>query len=341
LSLGCDYCYSQIENDFLQTLYDRGILIIAAAGNSDSSMYGYPASYASVVSIASIDESLQRSGFSTYNDQVELSGPGSDILSTSINNGYSSYSGTSMATPHVAGVAALVWMHFPMCTNQQIRNVLAITAKDLDSSGCEENTGFGLVQAKTAYEFLLEDGNCGGNNGAIIAVGGCDQLKPPCESDSICDDRDPCTRDTCVASTGICSHEIAECSICGKETATIKIMTDDFPEETRWTVANNKNELVASSDFSARRKKMNTLYTENICLEGGQYTFTIYDAYGDGMCCFWSEGYYEFFVQGNLVGKGGEFGFSESYGFEVVTSPGKKKKKKNKKRKKQAKKGNE
>lgn len=340
MSLGCDACYSQIEDEFFQTLYDKGVLTIAAAGNSGSSVYGHPASYASVVSIASIDESLRRSSFSTYNDQVELSGPGGNVLSAFKNNGYISYSGTSMATPHVAGVAALVWMHFPDCTNQQIRNVLAATAKDLDASGCEGNTGFGLVQAKAAYEFLSVDKNCGGDLGAIIAVGGCDQLKPPCQSDLTCDDGDPCTRDTCVAETGECAHELEDCSICGKETATIKIMTDEFPEETSWTVTNNQNEQVASSDFGSGGKAMNTLYEQNVCLEGGDYVFTIFDAYGDGMCCDWGEGYYEFYVQGALVGSGGEFGFSESFGFSVNGSPGKKTKKKNKKKKKKAKKGN-
>ena len=56
----------------------------------------------------------------------------------------------------VAGAAALVWSYFPDCTNYQIRNVLALTAKS--SSGCNSKTGFGLIQAKAAYDLLDEFG---------------------------------------------------------------------------------------------------------------------------------------------------------------------------------------
>merc|ERR1712238_443509 len=74
-----------------------------------------------------------------------------------------------------AGVAGLLWMHFPECKNYQIRNVLNKSARDLDSSGCEQKTGHGLVQAKNAYNLLLQ-GDCGGNIGSKDAVGGCNQL---------------------------------------------------------------------------------------------------------------------------------------------------------------------
>merc|ERR1712151_125897 len=81
-----------------------------------------------------------------------------------------------MATPHVAGVAGLLWMYFPTCKNYQIRNVINKSAKDIDSSGCEQRTGYGLVQAKDAYDLLLADGNCGENLGTKDPVGGCGQL---------------------------------------------------------------------------------------------------------------------------------------------------------------------
>merc|ERR1712161_129854 len=68
-----------------------------------------------------------------------------------------------------------LWMHGPECKNYQIRNVLNKSARDLDSSGCEQKTGHGLVQAKNAYNLLLQ-GDCGGNIGSKEAVGGCNQL---------------------------------------------------------------------------------------------------------------------------------------------------------------------
>jgi serine protease len=74
--------------------------------------------------------------------------------------GYEAYSGTSMATPHVSGVAALVWSNFPQCTAGQIRNTLATTAMDLGPEGRDDSFGFGLVQAKAAVDALSENG-CG------------------------------------------------------------------------------------------------------------------------------------------------------------------------------------
>ena len=65
-----------------------------------------------------------------------------------------------MASPHIAGIAGLLWMHFPNCTNHQIRNVLAETALDIASSGCDNKTGFGFVQSIDAYD-VLSMGNCG------------------------------------------------------------------------------------------------------------------------------------------------------------------------------------
>lgn len=77
---------------------------------------------------------------------------------------YAYYNGTSMATPHVVGVAALVWSHFPECSNSQIRNALTATALDIDVSGRDNRTGYGLVQAASAVQYLTENG-CGGTGG--------------------------------------------------------------------------------------------------------------------------------------------------------------------------------
>ncbi|HEY9043763.1 MAG TPA: S8 family serine peptidase [Rheinheimera sp.] len=83
----------------------------------------------------------------------------------SLNSGASNYglmSGTSMASPHVAGVAALLWSHYPQCTNAQIRNVLATTAEDLGTVGRDNSYGYGLVRTKAAYDYIAQNG-CDGN----------------------------------------------------------------------------------------------------------------------------------------------------------------------------------
>ena len=67
---------------------------------------------------------------------------------------YGLNSGTSMATPHVSAVAALVWSYFPTCTSEQIRTTLNKSAQDLGPAGRDDKFGNGLVQAKAAYDRL-------------------------------------------------------------------------------------------------------------------------------------------------------------------------------------------
>jgi len=149
---------SVTDQDFYDDLYKyQNILLIAAAGNSGDSAYSYPASYSSVVSIAALEDGgsgLTRAYYSQYNDQVEISAPGSNVLSTIPGSEYGYKSGTSMATPHVSGVAGLLWIYFPECTNAQIRHVMDATASEFNG-GCNNEYGYGLLQAKDAYYFWL------------------------------------------------------------------------------------------------------------------------------------------------------------------------------------------
>ncbi|BBN81732.1 peptidase S8 [Pseudoalteromonas sp. A25] len=90
-------------------------------------------------------------------------------MTASVNLDPSNYglmSGTSMASPHVAGVAALVWSHHPSCTASQIRAVLTATAQDLGATGRDVKFGYGLVQTKDAIDFITEKG-CDGTGGPV------------------------------------------------------------------------------------------------------------------------------------------------------------------------------
>ena len=172
--------YSSTNNGIFEQLYNQGILIVAAAGNDGNSDKSYPASYPVVMSVAAVDSSWNRASFSQYNDQVEIAAPGKSVLSTLPGNNYASWSGTSMATPHVAGVAALVWSYFPECSNNQIRNALLRSARDRGSNGCDSQYGWGVIQAKAAYD-LLDQLGCEGAGGrdssrkSDNAPGGCQQ----------------------------------------------------------------------------------------------------------------------------------------------------------------------
>lgn len=99
-----------------------------------------------------------------------------------------------MATPHVAGVAALVWGYFPDCTAPQIRNALVKTAKDKGTPGCDDQFGFGIVDAKAAYDLLATSGcSASGSSDALNPIGGCARENLlSCSFDSDCTAPDPC-----------------------------------------------------------------------------------------------------------------------------------------------------
>ena len=88
MSLGCDNCFSQASENFYQDIYDQDVLVIAAAGNSGSDIEHFPSGYSAVMSVASVTQGQgvdsptygQLSGFSTRNDQTEISGPGRCVL---------------------------------------------------------------------------------------------------------------------------------------------------------------------------------------------------------------------------------------------------------------------
>ncbi|BDF95200.1 S8 family serine peptidase [Pseudoalteromonas sp. KAN5] len=155
---------SNAERQAFANSYAQGMLHIAAAGNDANSSLSYPASYDSVVSVAAVDRNGNKASFSQYNSQVEIAAPGVGTNSTWNNGGYKSISGTSMATPHVSGVAALVWSYFPNCSNQQIRDALNVTAQDKGTPGRDTSYGFGIVKAKDAYDYLAQS-ECGDGSG--------------------------------------------------------------------------------------------------------------------------------------------------------------------------------
>ncbi len=133
---------------------------------------------------------------------------------------YRSKSGTSMACPHVAGVAALLVSHFPNCNNNQIRNAMIHSASEppvdsLNLPGWDKYYGWGLVNAGMAYELLKNEG-CIGAGGAApdeaageklsdMALGGKDQKTNGCTADSQCRSGDPCNGETkCNADANKC-----------------------------------------------------------------------------------------------------------------------------------------
>lgn len=186
LSLGQDAHPGQVVEDAFQNAYDQGLLIVAAAGNSgnkggknESTIY--PARFSSVIAVGATDDTDKRATFSSTGVDVEIAAPGVDVYSAwndntpyygtatcnnSVNECYKYGSGTSMASPHVAGAAALMIAAGMadhngdgFVDNKDIRLVLQNTATDLGDSGRDIRYGYGLVNALLAVETAGLDTN--------------------------------------------------------------------------------------------------------------------------------------------------------------------------------------
>ncbi len=106
----------------VNSAWSMGAVVVAAAGNSSSQTPSYPAGYTNAIAVGSTTSTDARSSFSNYGSSwVDVAAPGSSIYSTYKGTQYATMSGTSMATPHVAGLAGLIWSKYPGTTNTQVR----------------------------------------------------------------------------------------------------------------------------------------------------------------------------------------------------------------------------
>ena len=156
---------SRLIQDAVQYAFDKGVLVIAAAGNSATEVKHYPAAYDEVVAVTATDPSDYPAWFTTFGEWVEVGAPGVDIYSTlptyhvtlndppySRSQNYDYLSGTSMACPHAAGVAALIWSQFPNATRDWVRAQLRYMADDLGDPGFDKYYGYGRINARRAVE---------------------------------------------------------------------------------------------------------------------------------------------------------------------------------------------
>lgn len=142
---------SQSERDAIDYCWNNGVVPVAAAGNAASVFPHYPGGYENVIAVAAIDSGLNKAGFSNYGTWVDVSAPGTGLFSTTANGQYTSgFGGTSGATPHVAGVAALCFSMNLGATNQQVRNAVEDTATIQTQAPYGEFSNYGLVNAQKA-----------------------------------------------------------------------------------------------------------------------------------------------------------------------------------------------
>ncbi len=149
-----DYVDSVLIRRAITRAYSSGVLLVAAAGNDGTDQRMYPAAYDEVISVIATDQFDQPAGFTNHGQWVELSAPGVDVYSTLLNDGFGYKSGTSMAAPHVSGVAALVLSLYPEETLDDLRTRLGNTADDLGEAGFDYYYGYGRINAKKAVASL-------------------------------------------------------------------------------------------------------------------------------------------------------------------------------------------
>ena len=168
LSLGGS-ASSDVLEDAVAYASNKGVLVIAASGNANTGIY-YPAAYSQVMAVGATDSNDVRASFSNYGTGLDVVAPGDFIYSTVIGNyGYSS--GTSMAAPHVSGLAGLIWSAEPGLSNTEIRQIIRDTADDLGTTGYDIYYGYGRINAWNALESYatvdVQYGNGGDINGTI------------------------------------------------------------------------------------------------------------------------------------------------------------------------------
>ncbi len=162
-----------VIDDALNYEYNKGMTIVAAAGNNNTNALSFsPANSNRVIAVAASGVNDQKACFSNYGERIDVAAPGgdsancggqdNDILSTKSSkadpyfagigsgNAYTKARGTSMAAPHVSGLAALILAKYPNATNDQVRNAIRLGADDLGAAGTDTTYGAGRINASKA-----------------------------------------------------------------------------------------------------------------------------------------------------------------------------------------------
>ncbi len=160
--------FSTTLDDAVQAAFEEGVVVVAAAGNSGDNTVHYPAAYDNVISVSAVDPASTLVGYSTFGSTLDVAAPGGTlatdqngdgfidgVLSTIYNEQFGVpffefLEGTSMASPHVAGVAALMLAVHPDLTPAEVEQVLTSTALDLGATGRDDLYGHGLIDAQRA-----------------------------------------------------------------------------------------------------------------------------------------------------------------------------------------------
>lgn len=162
MSLG-NYADAQFLHEAIKYAFDRDVVLIAATGNDNTERPGFPAAYPEVLSVSATDYNLQRASFSNYGDYIDVMAPGESIASTYPDNQYAALSGTSMASPHVAALAALIRSVNPELKNTEVMDIIRKNVIDLGDEGHDKYFGYGQIDVYAALQ-------AAGSNGSALQL---------------------------------------------------------------------------------------------------------------------------------------------------------------------------
>ncbi len=159
LGTGYPYLYGKFCDNVLPDLTNaikyavsKNVAVVSASGNSGNSGVSIPGCISYATTVGAVNNKDRVANFSGRGDAVDISAPGVSIYSTILGISYASWSGTSMATPMIAGVVALIKSAHPDYTQSQVENNLFTTAKDLGRIGKDKDYGWGRVRADQAVK---------------------------------------------------------------------------------------------------------------------------------------------------------------------------------------------
>ncbi|WP_409343744.1 S8 family serine peptidase [Paenibacillus sp. MBLB4367] len=154
LSLGINK-YSSYMSAIIDYAEERGVLLVAAAGNEGNAVR-YPAAYPTVLAVGGVGKDNKPEALSNFGPELDIVAPW-DVFTTAIRGTYTEKNGTSLAAPQVAAVSALLWSIHPEWKPYQIRNAIRQSAEDLETPGWDPVTGFGLLRADRALALAYRD----------------------------------------------------------------------------------------------------------------------------------------------------------------------------------------
>ncbi len=285
-----------------------GCVIVFASGNGYKNCVDYPADNPNVIAVGAFTNQGVRSSYSNYGPTLDIVAPSNAVGSQpgagvrtidrmggagySSGNYTTSFGGTSAACPVVSGVAALMLGYDASLTQSEVKNILYTTAIDMGPSGFDNEYANGRVNAFAALQALGGSGptcNDGIQNGDETGIDCGGTSCPPCSSG------------------------------CSDIEVTLTLNLDNYPGETTWELADANGSVIASG---GPYSSAGATITEDFCLTDGCYDFTIFDSYGDGICCGYGNGSYSLTDgDGNVLASGGEFTSSETTNFCLVPPP--------------------